>query len=237
MALYCFSDLHGHHQLYEAINKFLGPYDRAICLGDCADRGPQGWKTLRAIYENPKITLLMGNHEFMLVDAMKEYLCSGKCRRGEYIELLFRNGGKETFNGWVLEGANPFWVIALESLPTVYKYNTDDFTFYLSHAGTAPCDYPPESWREIYDFVWNRDYIPFDFWSEKYKDSIVVHGHTPCQILNKEYPWDDLTKDSGNGLISYNSNHCLDIDNGTIVSNSVILFNLNTLEQQILKIN
>ena len=66
MARYAVSDLHGHLEIYKQIKAMLKPGDIVYCLGDCGDRGPRPWETIKAVYEDPQFIYLKGNHEDML---------------------------------------------------------------------------------------------------------------------------------------------------------------------------
>ena len=73
MKFYATSDFHGHYNLYKKIKEMVDPQDIIYVLGDCADRGPNGWKTLKAVIEDPQCILLMGNHEHMLMKSMEDF--------------------------------------------------------------------------------------------------------------------------------------------------------------------
>lgn len=54
MSVYAVSDLHGMYELYQKISNFLKPEDKVYCLGDCGDRGPQPWETIKAVASDPR---------------------------------------------------------------------------------------------------------------------------------------------------------------------------------------
>ena len=72
MAVYACSDLHGRLDLYKQIKAFLNPEDTVYFLGDAGDRGPDSWELIKTIYSDDQFVYLMGNHEEMLVEAMKD---------------------------------------------------------------------------------------------------------------------------------------------------------------------
>ena len=47
MSTYAFSDIHGNMALFKTIQEFLKDDDICYCLGDCADRGPDGWAIIK----------------------------------------------------------------------------------------------------------------------------------------------------------------------------------------------
>ena len=55
----------------------LRPEDTLYILGDTIDRGPDGIKILRQLMDMPNAKMILGNHEYMMLDALyfehKEY--------------------------------------------------------------------------------------------------------------------------------------------------------------------
>lgn len=87
--VYVVSDIHGNMQRWQSIKRQikLKPTDHLYILGDVVDRYPDGLKILREIMKAPNMTLLKGNHEYM----MQQYFetgCDGHCER-----LWYNNGG------------------------------------------------------------------------------------------------------------------------------------------------
>ena len=70
MKTFVYTDLHGNYNLFKQIQNYLGENDRAICLGDNCDRGPDGIKIIQETLKDNRIIYLQGNHEAMLVDAV-----------------------------------------------------------------------------------------------------------------------------------------------------------------------
>ena len=69
MATYICTDLHGNYNVWHEIKKFLKKEDKLICLGDVIDRGPAGYSILVEMLGDPRVELIMGNHEDMMVAA------------------------------------------------------------------------------------------------------------------------------------------------------------------------
>jgi serine/threonine protein phosphatase 1 len=68
------SDIHGQYTAFlEMLDKirFSGK-DRLCVLGDAIDRGPEGIAVLRHIMKAPNISMILGNHEKMMLDALTE---------------------------------------------------------------------------------------------------------------------------------------------------------------------
>lgn len=74
MATYAMGDLHGHLEVLKKIQAFLKPGDTVYFLGDACDRGPQSYECIKAIAEDSRFVYIKGNHEDMLVKAIKDYL-------------------------------------------------------------------------------------------------------------------------------------------------------------------
>ena len=261
MTRYAASDFHGHYNLYKEIKKKMKPNDILYVLGDCADRGPNGWKTLKAVLEDPQCILIMGNHELMLIDVIKAWFAiiekDGRSQEKKADEditwtyeykLLSMNGGASTF--WELRNEKDlrYWYSRLYNLP--YKITILDTKkpIYLTHAGYTLKNEPNDK-RTL---VWNREHF-YGKWPDN-NSGIMIHGHTPQSHLLKEllninefyfgseiiekYNEEDF-KVLGYGRnnkkiyeMIYCNGHKIDIDPCTILSKRGILINLETLKQE-----
>lgn len=234
MSRYAVSDLHGMLGLYQAIDKFLKPDDVVYCLGDCGDRGPNSWETIKAVAKNPKFIYLKGNHEDMLVKAGLTYLNDQDINDDIY--LLLSNDGCSTFEGWLMEENQRGWITYLKDLPTHIEFvNSQGIEVLLSHAGYTPNMQLPSD----YELLWDRKHF-YDIWPNGKEKSIVVHGHTPIQLLWKDF--NELTKiKSGTEIPSWDGgafyygdrNHKVCIDCGCYASKQTILFDLDTFDEHI----
>lgn len=90
---YLCSDIHGDYDKYQKALEIVGD-DELIIIGDVIDRGRDGLKILLDTMEKDNITLMMGNHEGMMLDFLY--------KRGLYggAWLNWRNGGEETFRAY-----------------------------------------------------------------------------------------------------------------------------------------
>ena len=72
--IYVMSDIHGCDARYRSIlNQIrLKKDDHLYILGDVIDRGPNGLSILRETMKKENITLLMGNHEHMMLEALSK---------------------------------------------------------------------------------------------------------------------------------------------------------------------
>lgn len=213
---YAFSDLHGRLDLLNKIYEYVKPEDTLYFLGDAADRGPQGWECITTLAADPRVKYLKGNHEDMLVKALRQYL--GGNPYGEAYSLLQNNGGEVTFTSAIQEKNIAEWINKLSSLPTYLKLTSkNNQIFYLSHAGYTPGEVLPSN----YDLIWNREHF-FDFCNQ----GIVIHGHTPVQLLFK-----DLNLEKTDKPLWYSNNNKVCLDCGSVWSGHTYLLNLDTLEE------
>lgn len=233
MSVYAISDLHGRKDLYDKVCKFLKPEDKVICLGDCGDRGPNSWELIKAVYENPQWEYIKGNHEDLLTEGMRLYL--GMPEHTGYINLMHaleQNGTLATLSSWVDEGADKVWLDKLTNLPAAHTYgNARGLTLLLSHSGYWGLD--------EYDLIWNREHI-LCARPEYAKDTMIIHGHTPIQLLVKELNkqaeklhLDECWSLDEPGVVWYCDNYKIDIDCGSVWSDYTTLLNLDTFEEHI----
>lgn len=98
---YVLSDIHGNLRRFESILKQINLQsdDTLYVLGDVVDRYPDGIKILRRIMKMPNVRMLIGNHEYMMLNAI------GHCRDAaeekentnwKQRRLWYRNGGHTT---------------------------------------------------------------------------------------------------------------------------------------------
>ena len=246
MSVYAISDLHGHYDIYQKVKEILTPNDIVYCLGDCGDRGPRGFETICAVYQDPQWIYIKGNHEDMLAKALKEAYSNDY---GYDTALLFNNGGHETYASFTANNdCNSLltWSNRLDNLSCYYEYrNKDGITIFLTHAGFTPkFDTNKQPWLTN-DLLWDRSHfynpIPSDL-----NNFVVVHGHTPRQYLQtriSEYFNNDIDtetrilqqekEDGPQGALWYANKHKVDIDCWTYYSKYATLLNLDTFEETI----
>lgn len=234
VSVYAISDLHGMLCLYQEVKKFLKPEDKVYCLGDCGDRGPDPWETIKAVAADPQFIYIKGNHEDMLVNAMRKY-AKYECFDRDYALLCF-NGGKDTFEGWISDGANPDWCNYLSKLPTYMEYcNKDDVKIALCHAGLTAGSNP-----NTRDLIWDREHI----WDTYYENNtICVHGHTPIPGMIRGYRGSlknffGAREDSYvEGALWYCNDHKVNIDCGSFFTGQTVLLNLDTFDEHIFMVD
>ena len=233
MAMYACSDFHGCIDFYKVIKDFIKPEDKVFFLGDAGDRGPEPWETIKAIARDPQFIYIKGNHEDMLVDAIRDTIIRDSSHGWR---LLASNGGSDTFDQAMQEDDPMGWADWLHGRPVLEEYiNTSREHIYLCHAGFTPwlkedggIKIPNKQsdkliWDRLHYFD-NKNWGPWD-------NAIVVHGHTPIPCL-----WDDLDvpeEDQEPGAFWYADGHKLAIDTGAVWTGHCVLVDLDTWEEHI----
>lgn len=247
MKVYAISDIHGRYDLFEMLKQTLQADDICYVIGDCADRGPDGWKIIKEVYEDPRFIYLKGNHEDMLVEAMKDYLRYPEDEKEPFFDyshsyrLCRHNGGGSTFRDWVHEKWNRnSWVQKLDKLPLKLIYiNKKGQKVILTHAG-----YTPHLNQKLTneDYLWDRYHFNCK-WDEDFIDTIIVHGHTPVPYMDeymfRMYGDVDLDCNVKPGAFWYSKDSCgrkhkVNIDSGAFFTGCLTLIDLDTWEQHLL---
>lgn len=228
---YAVSDLHGKLDMYKQIVAFLKPEDQVICLGDCGDRGPNCWETLKSVYENPQFFLLKGNHEDMLVEALKDRFMYPVFPYDQAYHLLVYNGGKPTYDEFLSSNTpeeQKKWLQKLDDLPDRMIYiNKDGTEVILTHSGYAPMvgDIPR-------DVIWNRRHFNTKWPKAKeYENVVLVHGHTPIEIQIADFMYQKSKWSTG--AYWYCHDHKVNIDCGTVWNDQTVLLDLDTWDEHV----
>ncbi len=228
MKHYAISDLHGMYNIYEQVCAMLTPEDIVYFLGDAGDRGYANWETIKAIYNNPQWVYLKGNHEDMMAQTLFEIQSK---RPQTANNLWMHNGGRETKEGWIKDGADLSWAEKLQNLPLTADYtNKRGYTFHMSHAGYT-CGNPRQMLE--HELVWNRNHF-FDYWHEnKFPKDICIHGHTPLEYMQEEMQWHERSCDidlTTPIAFEYCDGHKIDIDNGVFYTGHTVLYDLDEMK-------
>jgi predicted phosphodiesterase len=221
MSVYAVADLHGQLELWEQISKFLKEDDTIYVLGDCGDRGLQPWETIKAVYRDPRVIYIKGNHEDMLVKAMREWH-DYETWHSDAIDLLYYNGGAETFDGWHHDGSKMEWATRLSALPMYAKYiNQDGVEIHMTHSGSVElCEQ---------DCLWDRTHFNEDWLGEEHQ--LIIHGHTNVAHVWKALGFPQDNKPSMGKAYWYCDGNKVCLDVGSYISNIAIVLNLDTFEE------
>ena len=195
------SDIHGNLKNFNSIMEQikLQESDMLYILGDVIDRYPDGIKILRKIMKMPSAKMLLGNHEYMMLNAIGNddeinlsalYYNGGKCTH-DYIKHIQKDMRKEIFD-------------YLRSLPLNIDIKVGGKKYKLVHG------FPKEFYKDSdmkYDSeteftVWKR-VQPYGIAPEDY---ILIFGHTPtrkyqnCNPLEVWFGENIIGIDCGSGL-------------------------------------
>lgn len=170
MSVFVMSDIHGNlFALSNMLKKIeFSKDDQLIILGDIIDRGRYSLELLRFAHESKNVTMLMGNHEYM----MKNYYNSKSISDRD---VWFVNGGDKTYNqiekSTLLSSKEKNELIEwVCDLPFRLVLDCNDKKFVLCHANPlAPTEHK---------MVWDRNF-PEDISLKFKKNTIYIVGHTP----------------------------------------------------------
>ena len=170
MATYCMADIHGmlgaFHAMLEKIA--FSREDTLYILGDVFDRGPDGIPVLREIMAHENMHMLLGNHEYMMLEALFT-------RKTEVeISRWARNGNGPTMKGWnaLTEEVQKQIYTYLRGLPDHLEVEAGGRCYYLVHG------FPGEN---THDRVWGRP-CQLDLEPPIPGKQLII-GHTPVPYL------------------------------------------------------
>lgn len=235
---YVCTDLHGMRSLWEQIKNYCDETDTIYFLGDAADRGEDGLKLMKDLLADKRVKYLKGNHEDMLVLVGLD-IFNGAF---ESMDLLISNGGAQTLRDFLsMEDTKEQikLIKTLDALPLTAEYtNTKGQNIFLSHAGTA-FDYTEEEIKNMVfnRYLWDRTHICREWTNDpKYENTIMVHGHTPTQILKEklnecqQFSDKEHIKYTGKNVITYCNGHKIDLDLGSFATGFAALFDLDEMK-------
>lgn len=196
--IYVMSDIHGHRQRFDSIMKQINlqPEDTLYILGDVIDRNPDGIHILQQLRAMPNVVMLLGNHEYMMLDALYHPVDEDDIYadyiREKRLQLWYCNGGYITHNylKHIRKSVRQDIFEYLAGLPVTIEITVNDQKYLLTHA--APEDEYLNSGMEY------RDGREFAVWyryrsDEKGPDGYtVIFGHTPTtehQMTNPVQIW------------------------------------------------
>ena len=164
MAHYVMGDIHGEadrfHTMLEKIH--FSKDDVLILLGDVIDRGPDGIALLLEIMEMPNVIMLLGNHEYMMLQ------CLGPEATGMEIRRWNKNGNAPTLAAYLKQKTKVQKRILayLRSLPTHLDIEVEGNRFYMVHG------FPGDN---VHDEVWTRPTMESE---NPIPDCRLIIGHT-----------------------------------------------------------
>ena len=192
--IYVMSDIHGQLRRFNSVLKQINlrPVDTLYILGDVIDRNPDGIRILRQIMAMPNAKMLLGNHEYMMLEALYYSAPTDDPEEAEFYlerkqDLWYDNGGLVThrYLKRIPKIRRQEIFRYLDSLPVNMEIIVNGRCFLLTHA--APTELYPYfgyKYRDEKEFaVWKR----FETYCEL-EGKTVIFGHTPTFNMTFESP-------------------------------------------------
>ena len=212
--IYVMSDIHGNKRNFDSImNQIqLQPKDTLYILGDVIDRYPYGIDLLCKIKTMPNAKLLLGNHEYMMLNALEKANTSiyagNKLLYYKKLELWYENGGDATHREFkkLDKATRTDLLVYLKHLPISVDIEIDGKKYKLVHST------PPEMFMDNTD-PWYNDERQFAVWNRLNAETPIpkgytlIFGHTPTiyfqedNILKIWYGDDRIGIDCGSGFL------------------------------------
>ena len=192
---YVLSDIHGNLRRFESIMKQIDlPSDDTLyVLGDVVDRYPDGIKILWRIMKMPNAKMLMGNHEYMMLQAI------GHCRNAaderentnwKQRRHWYQNGGRVTHEQLkhIRLDARAEIFRFIRQLPVNMEVTVNGIKYKLVHA--SPVENYMSSYWYSRDYKDQREFAVWERWGKTKpipEGYVMIFGHTPtCYFQNKE---------------------------------------------------
>lgn len=227
MGNFAVSDLHGCFTQWRQIQSFCKDSDRIFVLGDCVDRLATGFNTLKSVLNDPRTTMLCGNHEDMMAYTLAEERDEGIAD----FHFWFSNGGQETYDNWCQDGRKFEWITVIQHLPTHASYiNIEGKEILMNHSGVMPKPGYGMSTCGRQALLWDRKAIREQKWHYD-ENQIIIHGHTPIPLMPQFKKFTDVEIEPG--AFWYCEGHRCNIDTGSCWTGAVCLLNLDTFEEHI----
>lgn len=201
---YVLSDIHGVSAAFDAMLSLIDMQadDCLYIIGDVVDRGPDGIELLQRIRGMRNAVLLLGNHEYMMLNALRHPDDDWA------LMLWWKNGCEATFRRFyeLDEATREDLLRYLESLPVQMEVQAGGRRYCFVHA--APVElYEPGHWRDEREFaVWQR--VPLEL-PPRMAGRTVIVGHTPTKFVQRA-DWPRMRIAHGDGMI--------DLDCGCVFS-------------------
>ena len=197
MATYCISDLHGQFHMFEKLLEKVSfsENDFLYVLGDAIDRGDGGIEILLKVMESENMDLLIGNHEFMMLNSIALDGSTDELPGRNKDLWLYRNGGLVTFNAYrnLSEDKRKELIDWLLSRHLTKMIDVNGNAFCLTHSYFNE-EYIEKEFKDIdYDTIWNivwntpyryDIYVPVSDYAAKPWTFVI--GHVPVQRIAKE---------------------------------------------------
>lgn len=207
--IYVMSDIHGHEERFNSIIKQidLKDEDTLYVLGDVIDRNRAGIRILRKLMSMPNVKMLLGNHEYMMLDAATYFPEPNESwiqlEYSEELKLWDSNGGAKTLRSlkYMRKTMREEIFNFVRILPINIDVEVNGMKYILCHASPMQnySKHPFYSMlygTELCFAVWKR-WQPHDGVPE---GCTLIFGHTPTCNLQGGYPWRIYENDNAIGI-------------------------------------
>lgn len=182
---YVLSDIHGNQRRFDSIMKQINLQleDTLFILGDVIDRYPDGIKILRKIMKMSNVKMLLGNHEYMMLNALGQSDDISDKNTDSYEKSLwYRNGGRVThkYLKRIKKEYRTEVFQFIRQLPLNYDVDVGGVKYKLVHA--SPVENYTIKHASSYIYKSKTEFAVWDRWNEGMpvpKGYILVFGHTP----------------------------------------------------------
>lgn len=211
---YVLSDIHGNRGALESIlaQIDLNDEDCLYILGDISDRIFGGLEMLKQLMKMPNVSILMGNHEYMMIKAIERPTENNNCRR------WFRNGGEVTLSEYenLPEDERQKLLAFIKDLPVSFRIEVNGTKYILVHGA-------PKEFLNMYPDYRYGDELEYSVWMRmrpymKIDGYTIIFGHTGTWHYQENEPpevWfgkNLIAIDCGAGYQDYGRLACLRLD-------------------------
>ena len=196
--VYVMSDIHGNAERFNDVMSQIDfqPEDTLYILGDAVDRYPDGIKIIVWAMKQPNVKMLLGNHEYMMLEALHHPILPTEINmleteewvRRDKMRLWYSNNGQVTheYLKHIRKTVRQEIFEWLDSLPVNIHLEVNGQKYILSHGGIEE-SYNAHTSR--YDSV--TEHAVWLRHSESQKipaDTILIFGHTPTIHYQNDLP-------------------------------------------------
>ncbi|MBQ3133566.1 MAG: fructose-bisphosphatase class III [Clostridia bacterium] len=194
--VYVMSDIHGCGSRFENVLQKINlqSEDALYILGDVIDRGPDGIRVLRRIMNTPNMKMLLGNHEYMMLESLyypsleKNKHISKDWIQKTKVDVWYRNGGRVTHDylKHIQKSVRQEVFEYVADLPLNIPIEVNSQKYLLVHAAVV------DNFEKYgYEYADRTEYAVFsrDVYREPVpEDTVVVFGHTPTMYFEYDNP-------------------------------------------------
>ena len=211
---YVMSDIHGQYELFvKMLDKInFSPDDHLYIAGDIIDRGLQGIEIIQKIMKMDNVTLIIGNHEHMMLSFYKY-------KNADKYSLWMKNGGyptREFFDKLCKQEQQKILMYLSECPIVIPCLKIGKRKFHICHA--SPINHKSNiKYKDAYIFdieqaTWDRDFAfspSLRYFHKSFRGTTVIFGHT----INSKLPYARYSR-SNRIMISRYNKYCIGIDCG-----------------------